>query len=237
MTPTSLTAARNNAFAATAARARTQRGTWVHVGTCPSVRGARTVAGRIRKGTSAEFGPAGAWEAYAAACEEGEAVWARYVAGDQPVAPLPTTMTVRVRYDGSGPGYEGVGVLTVTISAHCPRCGGPRGVDTIRPHRFVHDGDHLVVDQWRNPCQHTDIYAAVVAEARQERPGDAAGLIQAAYARQEVGTHAAQAVNLLQRHGHDDAAALLRGEIKNNRGHLSTLQAVQFLRDLAGGGR
>ncbi|MER7835272.1 hypothetical protein ABTY98_05015 [Streptomyces sp. NPDC096040] len=237
MSPTNLTAARRQAFAAVATAAREQRGTWVRLDAYPTVRGARTTAGRINNGTAAEFKGAGHWEAYTAACEDGESVWLRYIAGDQAVPRLPKRMTVRVRHDGDGHGYEGVGVLTVTISSRCPRCGGPRGVDTIRAFRFVHDGDHFVVDRWTNSCGHGDVYEAVVAEARQEDRESPADLVQAAYAAQEVGPHASQAANLLARHGHLDAAALVRGEVKNNRGHLSTLQAVEFLRELTGGGR
>ncbi|MFK0063434.1 hypothetical protein ACIQTN_29915 [Streptomyces werraensis] len=234
--PTNMTAERRQIMAAVAAKAREQRGTWVRLDAYPTVRGARTTAGRITKGSAVEFPGLGDWEAYTAACEDGESVWLRYVAGDQPVPHLPERMTVRVRHDGDGPGYEGVGVLTVTIAARCPRCGGPRGVDTVRPFRFVHDGDHLVVHRWTNPCGHEDLYPAVVAEARQEMRENPADLLLAAYSAQEVGPHANHAANLLARHGHLDAAAVVRGEVKNNDGDLSTLQAVQFLRDLVGGG-
>ncbi|MFD5571958.1 hypothetical protein [Streptomyces cadmiisoli] len=234
MSPTILTQAKQQAMDDTAAKARAQRGTWVRLDAYPTVRGARHMAGRINRGSTLAFPGAGNWEAYAAACEDGESVWLRYVAGEQPVPPLEDLFTVRVRKDGMGPGYSGVGVITVTISTRCPRCGGPRGVDTVEPYRFLHDGDYLVVHRWTNPCGHEDVYQALVAEARQEQGEDPADLLQAAYARQEVGPNAAQAVNLLARHGHLDAAALVRGELKNNRGRLSTLQAVAFLRDLRG---
>lgn len=233
---THMTPARREACAAAATMAREQRGTWVRLYAYPTVRGARTMAGRINTGRAVEFRGAGAWEAYTAACEDGEAVWLRHVDGDQPVPPLPERMTVRVRYDGRGPGYSGASVITVTIAARCPRCGGPRGVDTIHPHWFVHDGNRLVVDRWSNPCGHEDLYVAVVAEARHEQRENPADLVHAAYSAREVGPHANHAADLLARRGHLDAAALLRGEVKNNRGHLSTLQAVAFLRDLTGGG-
>ncbi|MFF4900543.1 hypothetical protein [Streptomyces sp. NPDC001068] len=236
MSPVRLSAERRKAFAAVAATARAQRGTWVRLDAYPTVRGARTTVGRIIKGSAVEFPGAGNWQAYTAACEDGESVWVRYVAGDQPVTPLPTRMTVRVRHDGTGPGYEGAGVLTVTISTCCPRCGGPRGVETVRPYAFVHDGDHLTVHRWSNPCGHVDLYENVVAEARQEEREDPADLLLSAYSSQEISLDVGQAVNLLVRHGHFDAAAVVRGEIKNRNGRMSTLQAVDFLRGLVGGG-
>ncbi|SOE31690.1 hypothetical protein [Streptomyces sp. OK228] len=233
MSPDKLTGHRAE-FAAAARSAREQRGTWVRLGVYGSVRGSRTTVGRIRNG-KADFAPVGAWDAYSAACEDGQAVWARHIGGGPAPAPLPDTMAVRIRYDGEGPGYEGVGVLTVTISTRCPRCGGPRGVESIRPYRFTHDGQHLVVDAWKNPCGHEDVYAAVLAESRQERRATPTELVQAAYAAREIGVNAAQAANLLERNGYDDAAALVRGEIKNREGNFTSLQAVGFLQELTGG--
>jgi GNAT superfamily N-acetyltransferase len=233
--PTIMKPERQALMDATATKAREQRGTWFRMGSYPTLRGARLLVGRVHKGSATGFPGAGDWEAYSAPADDGQAVWVRYVAGDQPVPPLPEWMTVRVRYDGEGPGYSGVGVLTVTVAARCPRCGGPRGVDTVRPHRFVHDGDHLTVDRWTNACGHTDMYEDVVLESRRGEGAGPADMLQAAYAARDVGIHASQAANLLERRGYQDAAALVRGEVKNRRGHLSTLGAVQFLRDLAGG--
>ncbi|MGX1301430.1 hypothetical protein RKD35_002918 [Streptomyces albogriseolus] len=222
------------AFHAAAQSAREQRGTWRRLAVYPSVRGSRTTVGRISNG-KADFAPQGSWEAYSSACDDGQAVWARYIGGGPRPAPMPDTMTVRVRYAGEGPKHEGVGVLTVTISTRCPRCGGPRGWDKVRPYRFTHHGERITVDAWKNPCGHEDVYAAVVAESRQEQRTTPVELIQDAYAAREIGVHASQAANLLVRNGYADAAALVRGEVKNRGGNLTTLQAVAFLQDLGGG--
>lgn len=53
---------------------------------------------------------------------------------------------------------------TVSIGAHCPRCGTPRGAR--RPHPL--NGQ---VDTWRNDCGHSDSYAAVLAEAAELAKG------------------------------------------------------------------
>ncbi|MDT0306831.1 hypothetical protein RM780_07625 [Streptomyces sp. DSM 44917] len=82
-------------------------------------------------------------------------------APDDPLAG--PTMTVRVCDRGSGRDYVGVTIRTVTISAHCPTCGGPRGA--AAGHRFCEDGAWYAVDRWDNPCGHIDYYSAVLAEA------------------------------------------------------------------------
>ncbi|MDF5758560.1 hypothetical protein [Spongiactinospora sp. TRM90649] len=78
------------------------------------------------------------------------------------------TMTVRVRDRASespwGSGPTNPIVRTVTISAHCPKCGGPRGVP--RNLNTCDDGEHYSVDVWENPCRHVDFYADIVVEAR-----------------------------------------------------------------------
>ncbi|MFJ4469493.1 hypothetical protein ACIP2X_18645 [Streptomyces sp. NPDC089424] len=222
------------AFLAAVQGTREARGTWRRLAVYPSVQGSRATVGRINHGR-ADFGPEGSWEAYSTACEHGQAVWARYI-GDGPVPPpLPETMSVRIRYDGEEPGYQGAGALAVTISTRCPRCGGPRGWDQVRPYRFAHDGEHITVDAWKNPCGHEDLYAAVLAESRQEQRATPVELVQAAYAAREIGVHASQVANLLDRYGYDDAAALVRGEVKNRAGNFTSLQAVAFLQELGGG--
>jgi hypothetical protein len=77
---------------------------------------------------------------------------------------LAPTMTVRCIWRGDGPGYIGAFIRTVTIKAICPQCGGPRGEP--KPHRFCEDGEWLTCDVWQNPCDHIDMYSAVLAEAR-----------------------------------------------------------------------
>lgn len=63
------------------------------------------------------------------------------------------------------PAYEthhGLYSMTVTISATCPKCGGPRG-ETYKG--FSYDGSlRLVVDCWKNPCGHVDYYEDVRKE-------------------------------------------------------------------------
>jgi DNA-binding NarL/FixJ family response regulator len=76
------------------------------------------------------------------------------------------TMTVRVCDRGEGREYVGVTVRAVTIPVVCPKCGGPRGVDTVRTQRFCEDGEWYSVDRWDNPCGHVDMYADVLCEAR-----------------------------------------------------------------------
>ena len=64
-------------------------------------------------------------------------------------------------------GHPGGGrpiVRTVTISAVCPRCGGPRG--EVRGLNTCDDGEYYYVNVWDNPCGHVDSYAAILAEAR-----------------------------------------------------------------------
>lgn len=77
------------------------------------------------------------------------------------------TMIVRVR-DRAAEAPWGVGptspvVRAVTISAQCPRCGGPRG--EARNVNQVDDGVRYSVDVWHNDCGHVDMYADVVREA------------------------------------------------------------------------
>ncbi|MFJ3100300.1 hypothetical protein [Streptomyces sp. NPDC086835] len=235
--------------AAVAAAARAQRGTWMLAGLYPSSMTAKGVAQQIQRGSDKyrAYLPGGDFEAYAARAGEDEAVWIRYVAGDVPVEPLPDRMTVRVRHDGDGSGYEGAGVITVTISTLCPNCGGPRGWDAVTPHRFHHDGAYLVVDRWSNPCGHADVYEAVVKESRERRflpptdgtpalqPHDRTGPVAVvlAAARERRAMHAKQAAQVLEDHGYGNAAVLVRTELTKRRGHMSARQAATFLTAVA----
>lgn len=60
--------------------------------------------------------------------------------------------------------HAGLHSVEVTLIWECPTCGGPRGevFDTLS-----FDGSRrLSVHGWRNPCGHTDSYAAARREAR-----------------------------------------------------------------------
>lgn len=92
-------------------------------------------------------------------------------------AGIAETMTVTVR-DRSAESPWGVGLTQpvtrqVTISAYCPqdgqRRGEPRGLNQ------ADDGAHYWVQVWANPCGHTDMYEAVIEEAR-ARGGLGAGM-------------------------------------------------------------
>lgn len=224
-----------------ARRARTVRGEWILAHVYRHVTSADAMARNVVRARGlAAYLPAGAFEAYGYRHADGGALWIRYVEGEEPVPDLPETMTVRVRYDGDGPGYEGVGILTVTVRALCPQCGGPRGT-AIRPHVFRADGDTFEVDVWDNPCGHVDMYDAIVREARRfeaSRSLPAAApapevsepvrlLIEAADARQIH--HAKTAAHLLTQAGHTAEAEAVLAEVKARHGHMSARQAIAFL--------
>ncbi|WNI20316.1 hypothetical protein [Actinacidiphila sp. ITFR-21] len=234
---------------AVAAAARAERGTWFLAAVYGTMASARTVVRRVPRAEQVpSYAPAGSFEAYAALHSDGYAVWVRYVAGDDPVPALPETMAVRVCDRGPGPGYSGVCIVTVTVRALCPTCGGPRGVDTVRNHRFHEDGDWYSVDVWDNPCGHVDSYAVVLREARSpvppapvvrsadfercDRRAEAVALIITAADQRRV-HHAMQAAQVLDENGHQEAGDLIRAEIKARHGHMSARQAAGFLRDSA----
>jgi hypothetical protein len=77
------------------------------------------------------------------------------------------TMTVLIRDRASespwGSGPTRPIVRKVTISAYCPRCGGPRGEP--RGHNQHDDGAWYHVSVWTNPCGHVDQYEDVAIEA------------------------------------------------------------------------
>ncbi|MFF2612279.1 hypothetical protein [Kitasatospora sp. NPDC058046] len=237
-----------NDHPAAAAMAEALPGQWVYAGEFGSSLSAKSSAAAIRDGRLPAYHPAGAFDAYAAPTTDADVVWVRYVGHGQPVQPLPDRMTVRVADRGDGSrGYEGVWVVTVTISTRCAQCGGPRGWDTVRAHRQSEDGDWFTVDQWRNPCGHIDMYAAVLRESRL-RPLPAApapkvegrpvldpaqvsapvALILKAVAETKW-LHGQQAAHLLTQHGHVDAAAALQTELAARDGHMSARQAAEFL--------
>jgi hypothetical protein len=137
-------------------------GTEIRVATYTAAASAEAVARGINSGRIRGYRPVGAFEAAVHVAEEGATVWARFTGGDE-VAPLPTSMTVRVPDYGTQTGYEGVRVVTVEISSRCRVCGGPRG--PVRPDSFVRDGVRLERDAWTNTCGHRDDYAAVLKEA------------------------------------------------------------------------
>ncbi|MFF1963759.1 hypothetical protein ACFVW5_09105 [Streptomyces sp. NPDC058232] len=233
--------------ASAAALAREERGHWVMAALYPSSSSAKTVARRVPIAEMMPaYEPAGAYEAYAARHTDGTALWVRYVAGDEPVPVLPDRMSVRIRHDGDGPGYSGIGIITLTVSTRCSQCGGPRGFDTVIPHRFHHDGDWYVADRWANKCGHVDMYDAVLAESREvllplvpapvplpSPPADdsPAGLILAA-AKLWRGMHATQAAQMLDVRGHGEYAERIRAELRSRNGHMSAKQAADLLHAL-----
>lgn len=167
---------------AAAAAAREQRGTWVPAQVYPTLDGAKSAASRVPRTRNLDaYRPIGAFEAYAAMCEGGGALWVRYVGGDGPaVQPMPASMTVRVPNHDRRPGQPGAAVVTVTIRPHCPVCGGPRGWDTVTSHPFVVNGEPFMRDTWSNPCGHQDSYEHVITEARLRPVGRAPYTVETA---------------------------------------------------------
>ncbi|WP_133171775.1 hypothetical protein [Streptomyces sp. 111WW2] len=210
------------------------RGEWFRAGAYSTAGSARTMAYNVGAATFKSYRPAGSFEAYAETCSEGHTLWVRYVAGDGPVPELRDTLTLRVRHDGEQFGYEDVAVMMVNVRARCPVCGGPRGT-TIAPYSFEHGGEQLTADAWHNPCGHTDAYDEVIAESLRRDSTSPATLVLRAVAERRLGQHAAAVILVLEQHGHADAAALVRAEIKNRNGHLTAKQAALYLQSLAGG--
>lgn len=78
-------------------------------------------------------------------------------------------MTVRVGDRSSWSYGRVLPVLTVTIPAVCPRCGGPRGEpEELEFSEWVlHRGKVTYsTHRWFNPCGHVDLHQDVVREAR-----------------------------------------------------------------------
>ncbi|MGA5202711.1 zinc finger domain-containing protein [Streptomyces variegatus] len=156
---------------AAARAALQQRGVWVPGPVYPTVDSAQSAARRVplaRQLTA--YLPIGSFEAYGARCEDGGALWVRHVGDGPALEPMPQRMTVRVPTYGSGPGYSGVGIVTVSIVPTCPVCGGPRGFDAVKADPFMRDGETFVRDRWANPCGHQDRYDLVLDEARRTPP-------------------------------------------------------------------
>jgi hypothetical protein len=78
-------------------------------------------------------------------------------------------MKVRVMYRNNWFGGDGWTYypVDVVISANCPVCGQRRGTPT--PRNFCEDGEWVVVDVWKNPCGHKDLYPDVLREAGYRR--------------------------------------------------------------------
>lgn len=157
---------------ASARAALKQRGVWVPGPVYPTVESAQAAARRVPLARQlSAYLPIGDFEAYGARCEDGGALWVRHVGGDGPaLEPMPQRMTVRVPTYGSGPGYSGVGIVTVSIAPTCPVCGGPRGFDDVKADPFMRDGETFVRDRWANRCGHQDRYDLVLDEARRTPP-------------------------------------------------------------------
>lgn len=239
-----------------AAAMRAKPGTWHLVHVYAAAEGGRGAAHRIPRATRMpSYEPAGTFEAYSAPHDNGgTAVWARYTGGLTTVIPRPVSMTYRVCDHGSGPGYVGVRIETVVVSAECPTCGGPRA--QARPSRFHKDGDWYSADRWDNPCGHIDSYAAVLAEFRKRQaeleeaeqrdaaravgagPAEAGEFTDAVLllngAASEIrGLHAKQAAVFLAMRGETEAARLIQEELAERSGRMSARQAAVFLVDLA----
>ena len=229
-----------------ASSARLMPGTWVFAGEFNSSVSAKSSANGIRDGRFPAYQPRGAWEAYAAPAGDTESVWVRFIGHGETVKPLPDTMTVRVADRGTGRGYEGVNVVSVTISTRCPQCGAPRGWDTVKVNRFPEDGAWYTVDVWTNPCGHEDRYAAVLTESRRRPvpgvrsesgpravvlPAQATGPVELILkaASETKGMHGQQAAHLLTQHGYAEEAAAVQAELSARGGHMSARQAAEFL--------
>ncbi|MFF4292196.1 hypothetical protein ACFY0N_00900 [Streptomyces vinaceus] len=226
--------------AASAAAAKADPGVWKFVGNYPSSQSAAGIAHHVRGGRQlAAYQPGGTFEAYHAIAASGWSVWVRYVAFVHGLKPRPQSMTYRICDRGTGRGYSGVRVVTVTVAAECSVCGGPRG--EASPFRFPEDGEWYTADRWSNACGHPDLYADVLAEhqrhqkaleveeqkeaARALREGPVAAgpftgavlLLNAASA-EECGYSARQAALFLAQHGHTEAARLVEEELNRRPG-------------------
>ncbi|MFJ2882377.1 hypothetical protein ACIQGT_14340 [Streptomyces sp. NPDC093108] len=240
-----------SSHAKAAANALAVPGSWVPAGMYANSQTAKSVARHIQVGSPkfAAYQPPGEWDAYAAPARDFEAVWVRYTGGEAPLPGLPDRMTVRIPYADRA--TRTTGVITVTVAARCPVCGGPRGWNTVRPYTATTAEHTIVHDCWTNPCGHQDRYPDVLTESRTRRlprptsqrpaPGAACPnppqeLPQVALIRDAAhgrhGMHASQAAALLVEHGFTDDAALIRAEIKNQHGRMSAAQAATLLRDL-----
>lgn len=147
-----------------AARAQAEPGTWVLANVYETQESGQATARSIRCGNGPiAYRPAVDWESYAAPHTDGTAVWVRHVAGLKNLEPLPETLTVRVADYGTQPGYAGVRVTPVVISAKCVRCGGPRG--PVATHHFLRRSRRIWCHVWENRCGHADEYNALIEEA------------------------------------------------------------------------
>ncbi|KPI33377.1 hypothetical protein OV450_1465 [Actinobacteria bacterium OV450] len=226
--------------AASAAAAKAEPGVWKFVGNYPSAQSAAAIANHVRGGRQlAAYQPGGTFEAYHAIAASGWSVWTRYVAFVPDLKPRPESMTYRICDRGSGPGYSGVRVVTVTIAAECQECGGPR--DEPAPFRFPEDGEWYTVDRWSNACGHADLYENVLAEHRRHQvaleveeqkeaaralrsgpvaagPFTGAVLLLNAASAEECGYSARQAALYLAQNGQAEAARLVEEELKRRPG-------------------
>ncbi|MEU6929035.1 hypothetical protein AB0A05_07705 [Streptomyces sp. NPDC046374] len=224
---------------AVAEAAKAAPGEWQHAGVYQSTSVA-SMANAVRRATRLKaYAPGGAFEAYHARVEDGEALWVRYVAWVADLEPRPLGMSYRVCDRGSTRGYTGVGIVTVDVAAECPTCGGPRGKAVA--YRFCEDGEWYTVDRWTNLCGHLDHYDAVLKEHRgrqeardAEEQREAARALRAgpapagpftgavvllnSAAAETRGLTARQAAQFLGRHGHHEAADLIEEELTRQAG-------------------
>ncbi|MFD6935306.1 hypothetical protein ACFWAP_03990 [Streptomyces goshikiensis] len=240
--------------AAIAAAAKAAPGEWTHIGVYDSDESAAGMARHIRAGRkAAAYAPAGTFEVYPARVPDGTALWTRYVAFVPDLKPRPESMTYQVCDRGSGREYVGVRIVSVTVAAECPECGGPRGEAT--PFRFCEDGKWHTVSRWSNPCGHVDMYASILREhhqrvARQEEqeqkdaawairsgpvlagPFTGAVLLLNATAAETRGLTARQAARFLAGQGHYEPAVLIEEEIEKRGGCWSARKAAVWLAEL-----
>lgn len=75
-------------------------------------------------------------------------------------------MKVTIMYRNSFTGGDGWKYypMQIEIADTCPVCGCKRGKPT--PGQFCEDGEWFMVDTWRNPCGHLDMYKDCYFEAK-----------------------------------------------------------------------
>ena len=73
-------------------------------------------------------------------------------------------MLVRIPIVENHGGFSGY-VQQVEIAELCPKCGKPRGKNTIHNVRSYDGSRFVICDGWTNPCGHIDKYSEIRKEA------------------------------------------------------------------------